>query len=224
MYINKAILYGNLTRDPEIRALPSGIQVASFGIATNRVYKDKNGAKQESTDFHNIVVFGRQAETAAQYLKKGQGVFIEGRIQTRSWDDKDGQKKEPIVIHRSSIGAIERTMAFLLEHYAGALPFWLSPVQIHIIPIADRHLEYAQKVKNELKDFRVEINDAQETLGKKIREAEMQKIPYILVVGDKEIASNAVGVRERGKGDLGTVTLDNFIKNTCGNSTHQLNA
>ncbi|OHA15243.1 MAG: single-stranded DNA-binding protein [Candidatus Taylorbacteria bacterium RIFCSPLOWO2_02_FULL_43_11] len=93
MYINKAILYGNLTRDPEIRALPSGIQVASFGIATNRVYKDKNGAKQESTDFHNIVVFGRQAETAAQYLKKGQGVFIEGRIQTRSWDDKDGQKK-----------------------------------------------------------------------------------------------------------------------------------
>ena len=138
--------------------------------------------------------------------------------------DKDGQKKEPIVIHRSSIGAIERTMAFLLEHYAGALPFWLSPVQIHIIPIADRHLEYAQKVKNELKDFRVEINDEQETLGKKIREAEMQKIPYILVVGDKEIASNTVGVRERGKGDLGTVTLDNFIKNTCGNSTHQLNA
>ena len=93
MYINKAILYGNLTRDPEIRALPSGIQVSSFGIATNRVFKDKNGAKQEQTDFHNIVVFGRQAETAAQYLKKGQGVFVEGRIQTRSWDDKDGQKK-----------------------------------------------------------------------------------------------------------------------------------
>src|SRR3989339_1386842 len=138
--------------------------------------------------------------------------------------DKDGQEKEPVVIHRSSIGAIERTIAFLLEHYAGALPFWLSPVQVCVIPIADRHLEYAQKVKNELKDFRVEINDEQETLGKKIREAEMQKIPYILVVGDKEIASNAVGVRERGKGDLGIVTIDNFIKNTCGNSTHQLNA
>jgi len=131
--------------------------------------------------------------------------------------DKDGKEKEPIVIHRSSIGAIERTMAFLLEHYAGALPFWLSPVQICVIPIADRHVEYAQKVKNELKDFRVEINDAQETLGKKIREAEMQKIPYILVVGDKEIAGNAVGVRERGKGDLGIVTIDNFIKNICKN-------
>ena len=93
MYINKALIYGNLTRDPELRSLPSGIQVTSFSVATNRVWKDKNGAKQESADFHNIVVFGRQAETAAQYLKKGSGVFVEGRIQTRSWDDKDGQKK-----------------------------------------------------------------------------------------------------------------------------------
>ena len=93
MYINKALVYGNLTRDPELRSLPSGIQVTSFSVATNRVWKDKNGAKQESADFHNIVVFGRQAETAAQYLKKGSGVFVEGRMQTRSWDDKDGQKK-----------------------------------------------------------------------------------------------------------------------------------
>ncbi len=93
MYLNKAILYGNLTRDPELRSLPSGIQVASFSVATNRVYKDKNGAKQEQTDFHNVVVFGRQAELVAQYLKKGSSALIEGRIQTRSWDDKDGQKK-----------------------------------------------------------------------------------------------------------------------------------
>lgn len=93
MYLNKAILYGNLTRDPELKALPSGIQVASFGLATNRIYKDKNGARQESTDFHNIVVFGRQAETTHQYLKKGSSAMIEGRIQTRSWDGKDGEKK-----------------------------------------------------------------------------------------------------------------------------------
>ncbi len=125
--------------------------------------------------------------------------------------DKDGQQKTPIVIHRSSIGAIERTIAFLLEHYAGALPFWLSPVQIHIIPIAERHVEYAKRVKNELKDFRVEINDAQETLGKKIREAEMQKIPYLLVIGDKEIADNSVGVRERSKGDIGMMQLNEFL-------------
>ncbi|MDB5259649.1 MAG: single-strand binding protein single-strand DNA-binding protein [Candidatus Taylorbacteria bacterium] len=93
MYLNKAMIIGNLTRDPEVRALPSGIKVCSLSVATNRVWKDKNGAKQESTDFHNIVVFGRQAETAAQYLKKGASVLVEGRIQTRSWDDKDGQKK-----------------------------------------------------------------------------------------------------------------------------------
>ena len=93
MYINKALIYGNLTRDPETKALPSGAAVTTFSVATNRVYKDKNGAKQESTDFHNIVTFGRQAEVVAQYLRKGSGVYIEGRIQTRSWDDKDGTKK-----------------------------------------------------------------------------------------------------------------------------------
>ena len=94
MYLNKAIVIGNLTRDPEMKALPSGIQVTSFSLATNRVWKDKNGAKQESVDYHNIVVFGRQAETAAQYLKKGASVLVEGRMQTRSWDDKgSGEKK-----------------------------------------------------------------------------------------------------------------------------------
>lgn len=93
MYINKAIVYGNLTRDPELRALPSGIQVATLSVATNRVWKNAQGMKQESTDYHNVVVFGRQAETAAQYLKKGSGVFVEGRMQTRSWDGQDGQKK-----------------------------------------------------------------------------------------------------------------------------------
>ncbi len=94
MYLNKAIIIGNLTRDPEIRALPSGMQVCSFSVATNRVWKDKDGNKKESADFHNIVVFGRQAETCNQYLKKGQSVLVEGRIQTRSWDDKtSGEKK-----------------------------------------------------------------------------------------------------------------------------------
>lgn len=93
MYLNKAFVFGNLTRDPELRSLPSGNKVTSFAVATNRVWKDKEGNKQESAEFHNIVVFGRQAETVSQYLKKGSSVLIEGRIQTRSWDDKDGQKK-----------------------------------------------------------------------------------------------------------------------------------
>ena len=93
MYVNKVFIIGNLTRDPEAKALPSGMQVTQFSVATNRVFKDKNGAKQEATDYHNIVVFGRQAETCAQYLKKGQTAFVEGRLQTRSWDDKDGKKQ-----------------------------------------------------------------------------------------------------------------------------------
>ncbi|MBU6321034.1 MAG: single-stranded DNA-binding protein [Patescibacteria group bacterium] len=93
MYLNKAFLYGNLTRDPEMRALPSGGQVASFSIATNRVYKDRDGAKQEATEFHNCVAFGRSAELIAQYMKKGRPLFVEGRIQTRSWDDKETGKK-----------------------------------------------------------------------------------------------------------------------------------
>lgn len=93
MYLNKALIIGNLTRDPELKALPSGIKVCSFSVATNRVWKDKNGAKQESADYHNVVVFGRQAETAGQYLKKGQTVMVEGRMQTRSWDGSDGQKR-----------------------------------------------------------------------------------------------------------------------------------
>ncbi|HJO89583.1 MAG: single-stranded DNA-binding protein [Candidatus Pacebacteria bacterium] len=92
MYLNKALVYGNLTRDPELRSLPSGTQVTTFSIATNRVWKDKDGAKQESPEFHNIVVFGRQAETTAQYLKKGSSALIEGRMQTRSWES-DGVKK-----------------------------------------------------------------------------------------------------------------------------------
>ena len=92
MYINKAFLFGNLTRDPELRALPSGMNVVNFSIATNRTYKDRDGKKQEQTDFHNVVVFGRQADTVNQYLKKGSSVFVEGRMQTRSWE-KDGEKK-----------------------------------------------------------------------------------------------------------------------------------
>jgi single-strand DNA-binding protein len=93
MYLNKAMIIGNLTRDPEVKSLPSGIKVASFSVATNRVWKDKNGVKQENVDYHNVVVFGRQAEIVGQYMKKGSSILVEGRMQTRSWDDASGVKK-----------------------------------------------------------------------------------------------------------------------------------
>jgi len=108
MYLNKVFLYGNLTRDPELKALPSGGQVANFGLATNRTYKDKSGAKQESTEFHNIVAFGRTAEVIAQYVKKGRPIFVEGRITTRSWEGKEDGKKQyrtEIIVENFQFGA-----------------------------------------------------------------------------------------------------------------------
>lgn len=93
MYLNKSLIIGNLTRDPEIKALPTGMKVCSFTVATNRSWKDKDGVKKEEADFHNIVVFGKQAESCGEYLRKGSQVLVEGRLQTRSWDGKDGEKK-----------------------------------------------------------------------------------------------------------------------------------
>ena len=100
MYLNKAIIIGNLTRDPEMKQLPSGTSVTTFSLATNRVYKDKEGNKQEQTDYHNMVVFGRSAETVAQYLKKGSMALVEGRIQTRSWTTRRQVKR--IIVQRLS--------------------------------------------------------------------------------------------------------------------------
>lgn len=93
MYLNKVVIIGNLTSDPELKNLPSGMKVANFSVATNRVWKDQAGQKQEAVDYHNIVVFGRQAETSAQFLTKGSQAMIEGRLQTRSWDDTASGKK-----------------------------------------------------------------------------------------------------------------------------------
>jgi len=107
MYLNKVIIGGNLTREPEKRALPNGTAVTNFSLATNRIWKDQNGKTQEQADYHNIVVFGRPAETSAQYLVKGQFALVEGRLQTRSWDDKDGSKKyrTEIIADRVQFGA-----------------------------------------------------------------------------------------------------------------------
>ncbi len=107
MYLNKVFIVGNLTRDPELKSLPSGAKVASFSVATNRVWNDQSGKRQEATDYHNIVVFGRQAETSAQYLKKGSSLLVEGRLQTRSWDGQDGKKqyRTEIVADRIQFGS-----------------------------------------------------------------------------------------------------------------------
>lgn len=106
MYINKAIIYGNLTRDPELKSLPSGTVVVNFSVATNRTWRDKSGQKQEDVEYHNVVAFGRTAETVNQYMKKGSGIYVEGRIQTRSWDGVDGKKnyRTEIIADRVQFG------------------------------------------------------------------------------------------------------------------------
>ncbi|MEK7613431.1 MAG: single-stranded DNA-binding protein [Patescibacteria group bacterium] len=123
MYLNKVFVAGNLTRDPELKALPSGSSVCTFSVATNRVWFDQNKQKQEAVEYHNIVVFGRQAETSAQYLKKGSGVLIEGRIQTRSWE-KEGQKqyRTEIVAERVQFGARAGTAGPTQEVRGGDQP------------------------------------------------------------------------------------------------------
>jgi threonyl-tRNA synthetase len=127
--------------------------------------------------------------------------------------DSDGKEKEPIVIHRSSIGAIERTMAFLIEHYAGAFPTWLAPVQVKVIPVSDRHNENAARITAELKGrgIRAEIDDRSERMNLKIRQAQLEKVPYMIVIGDKEAAENTVAVRRRSGEQMPTQPLASFI-------------
>ena len=127
--------------------------------------------------------------------------------------DSDGKKKNPYIIHRTSIGCYERTLALLIEKYAGAFPMWLAPVQVKLLPIADRHVDYAYDIKSKLESYgmRVEIDDRSEKIGYKIREAQLQKVPYMFVLGDKDIENNSVSVRHRKDGDLGSMPLDDFI-------------
>lgn len=128
--------------------------------------------------------------------------------------DRDGTKKNPYIIHRTSIGCYERTLALLIEKYAGAFPMWLAPVQVKLLPVADRHLDYVYEVKKvlEANGMRVEVDSRSEKIGYKIREAQLEKVPYMFIIGDKDIEANTVSVRHRKNGDLGAMQLDEFVE------------
>lgn len=126
--------------------------------------------------------------------------------------NEKGEKQNPVIIHRAILGSVERFIAVLLEHTSGDLPTWLAPTQAIILPVSDKHLEYAKKVGEELKDIRMEIDERSESVSKKIRDAELQKIPYIIVVGDKEIKSQIITIRERGSKELKSLTVPEFIQ------------
>ena len=127
--------------------------------------------------------------------------------------DSDGQLKRPYIIHRTSLGCYERTLAYLIERFAGALPTWMAPVQVKVLPIGDEHIDYAYDVKKalEAKGVRVEVDDRNETIGKKIRNAQLEKLPYMLVIGDNEMNDKTVAVRSRKDGDKGAMGVDAFL-------------
>lgn len=176
--------------------------------------KEKDGAFYGPKIDVNIKdVFGRSWQLATIQLD----FQLPGRFDCE-YIDENGEKKTPVLIHAAVFGAFERMIGILIEHFGGAFPVWLAPIQAQILPIADRHLDYAEEIKKELQDrgIRVSIDDRTESIGKKIRESEMQKIPYMLIIGDKEIEAKKVSVRKYGEGDKGQLSVDELIQEING--------
>jgi threonyl-tRNA synthetase len=146
-------------------------------------------------------------------LATNQVDFSQGRSFKLQYTTADNHTETPLIIHRAPLGTHERFIGFLLEHYAGKLPVWLSPVQVKVLPISDKFLDYAKSVSDKLKksDIRAEVDDRNEKIGKKIRDTELLRVPYMLVVGEKEMNENKVAVRRQGKGDLGVKAVDEFL-------------
>jgi len=159
-------------------------------------------------DFQIKSIVGREETASTNQLD-----FLAAQRFNLNYRDKDGKDKPVYVIHRAPLGSHERFIAFLIEHFAGAFPLWLAPVQAWILPIGKAHKKYAARIAKELLavDIRAELKDQNETVGKKIREGENQKIPYLLIVGDKEMKNESVAVRKRAKGDLGAVKFKKFL-------------
>ena len=147
-------------------------------------------------------------------LATNQVDFAQPRSFKLSFTNQNNEPEIPLIIHRAPLGTHERFIGFLLEHYAGKFPLWLAPVQVKVLPISDKFLDYAKSVSDKLKkaDIRCEVDDRNEKIGKKIRDTELLRVPYMLVVGEKEMNENKVAVRRQGKGDIGVQEVDEFLK------------
>ena len=146
-------------------------------------------------------------------LATNQVDFAQPKRFDLTYVDKGGANKTPLCIHRAPLSTHERFIGFLIEHYGGAFPIWLSPVQVKLLPVGASHIDYCQKLASELRDkmIRVEVDDANETIGNKIRKAEHEKVPYVLVVGDKEMKSGDLAIRRRGSKDIETISQEKFV-------------
>jgi threonyl-tRNA synthetase len=199
-YINEPELWKeteDLVRDVLIRTNTPFVEVPGEGA----FYGPKIDVQIWST-------IGREFTLATNQVDFAQGLRFK-----LEFTNKDNHAETPLIIHRAPLGTHERFIGFLLEHYAGKFPVWLAPLQVKVLPITDKSLEYAQNLSNLLKnaDIRVEVDDRSEKIGKKIRDTELARVPYMLVVGEKEMSENKVAVRRQGKGDLGTKGIEEFI-------------
>jgi threonyl-tRNA synthetase len=147
-------------------------------------------------------------------LATNQVDFAQGSRFSLSFTNKDNHPETPLIIHRAPLGTHERFIGFLLEHYAGKLPVWLAPVQVKVLPISDKFQAYAQTILETLKnaDIRAELDDRSEKIGKKIRDTEVMKVPYMLIIGEKEVNEQKISVRRQGKGDAGSLALPDFLE------------
>ena len=187
-------------------------------IASNIPYvevQDEAAFYGPKIDVQIYSVIGREFTLATNQVD-----FSQGRSFKLQYTTQENVAETPLIIHRAPLGTHERFIGFLLEHYAGKLPVWLSPLQVKVLPISDKFMDYANDVKRKLRaaGVRVEVDDRNEKIGKKIREAELSRVPYMLVLGEKEVNEEKVAIRRQGKGDVGTQGIDEFI-NTI---THEI--
>lgn len=196
--------------DEEWKMAEDGLREALEELGLKYIINEGDGAFYgPKIDFHLEDCIGRtwQCGTIQLDMQMPQRFDL-------TYIGKDGEKHRPVMVHRVAFGSIERFIGILIEHFAGRFPLWLAPVQVKVLPISDKYMEYAAKVKNILfeKGIRVEIDDRAEKIGYKIREAQLQKVPYMLVLGEKEMNENTIAVRSRNEGDLGAMNLDDFIQ------------
>ena len=198
-WIQSEKMLSDLAQEKGLDAKPMEGEAALYGPKLDFMFKD---------------ALGRETQLATIQLD-----FATPKRFGLVYTDSEGNEQHPVMIHRAIFGSFERFIMILIEHFAGAFPLWLAPEQVRVIPVADRFAEYGLKVLSELKDagLRVSLDDASDSLGKRIRNAELMKVPYVLIVGEKEVESNSVAVRRYGKGDLGTKTIDD-ITTTLTNS------
>jgi len=189
----------------------NSLEEALIDKKINYVVNEGNGAFYgPKIDFHLKDCIGRSWQCGTIQLD-----FIMPEKFDLFFINKEGDKEKPVMLHRTILGSMERFIGILIENFAGAFPLWLAPVQVKLLPIADRHIKYGKDLIKKLTKYniRVELDEVNDKIGAKIRKTELEKIPYMLIFGDKELEEGLVSVRKRGKGDLGRIKITKFVEN-----------